>query len=84
MLVPADFVVYTEGGVVLVEVKSGSRISGGSLASYKNKYEPRVSVRLSMNNLQCNGNLLSIPLPLADQLYKYIHLYFSEYNDRRR
>ena len=55
-----------------VEVKSATRISGGSLASYTSRYKPSLRARFSMNNLQYNGGLISIPLPLADWILRLI------------
>ena len=61
-----EFLIGHIDQVIPVEVKSATRISGGSLASYTSRYNPSLRVRLSMNNLQYNGGLISIPLPLAD------------------
>ena len=63
-----EFLIEHVDQIVPVEVKSATRISGGSLASYTNRYNPLLRVRFSMNNLQFNSGLLSIPLPLADRL----------------
>jgi predicted AAA+ superfamily ATPase len=65
-----DFIVENEGNIIPIEIKSGSRISGKSLAEYRKKYQPNLLVRFSLNNMQYNDGMLSLPLPLADWLKK--------------
>ena len=61
-----DFLV-NDGLIILpIEVKSDSRISGKSFAEYDKKYQPALRIRYSMKNLKKDGNLLNIPLYLAD------------------
>ena len=50
-----------------VEVKSGVSIKGKSLAEYEKKYAPKLRLRFSMQNLKKDGNLINIPLFLADR-----------------
>lgn len=69
-----EFLVEHIDQVIPIEVKSATRISRGSLASYTNRYNPSLRVRFSMNNLQYNGGLFSIPLPLADWIMKLIDM----------
>ena len=73
-----EFLLELAGSVVPVEVKSATRISGSSLASYTNRYHPDLRVRFSMNNLQYNGGLLSVPLPLADWLLRLLSMSAAE------
>lgn len=61
-----DFLLEYIDKVIPIEVKSSTRISGGSLASYTQRYNPSLRIRFSLNNLQYNEGLLSVPLPLAD------------------
>ncbi len=61
-----DFLVEYNDNIIPVEVKSGTRISGTSLAVYNNKYNPMCKIRYSLNNIQYNNGLLNIPIPLAD------------------
>ena len=67
-----EFLIEHIDQVIPVEVKSATRISGGSLASYTSRYKPSLRARFSMNNLQYNGGLISIPLPLADWILRLI------------
>ncbi len=60
-----EFVVQWGTEVIPVEVKAGANLGGRSLSVYNNKYAPRHRIRLSTQNLQYNGGLLSCPLPLA-------------------
>lgn len=63
-----DFIWQMDSGVVPIEVKSETRISGKSLSVYSKQFKPPVRVRISMNNLRENDGLLSCPIPLSDWL----------------
>lgn len=69
-----DFLIEHVSEVIPVEVKSGTRISGASLASYGNKYHPIHKLRFTLNNLQYRDGLLNIPLPLADWTKRFLKL----------
>ena len=73
-----DFLIEHGGHIIPIEVKSSTRISGGSLASYFHKYNPALRIRFSMNNLHFNDGLLSIPLPLADWTHQLVGQIFAE------
>ncbi len=62
-----EYIVQRGMDVVPVEVKSGTSVTGKSLAEYNKKYAPRLRVRFSMLNLKRDGTLLNIPLFLADR-----------------
>ena len=57
-----------------VEVKSEGNIESISLKKYKEKYGAKTKLRLrfSMQNLKLDGDLLNIPLFLADHAYRLI------------
>lgn len=57
-----DFVVQIHGKIVPIEVKSGQNVKGKSLRVYRDRYEPELSVRFSMRDVEYNGGLLNIPL----------------------
>ena len=66
-----DFVTQFKGNIVPIEVKSGENVKAKSLRVYRDKYQPRLSVRFSMKSIEMNGGLLNIPLYnswLFDQL----------------
>lgn len=59
-----DFLVQRKNDIIPIEVKVGGR----SLRKFKEKYENevRLRVRLSLANLKLDGDMLNIPLFLAD------------------
>lgn len=65
-----EFLLEVGNDIVPVEVKAEGNISGRSLSVYTQKYSPARRIRFSMNNLQENGGLYSIPSPMADWLTK--------------
>lgn len=65
-----EFLLEVGTDIVPVEVKAEGNISGRSLSVYTQKYSPARRIRFSMNNLQENGGLYSIPSPMADWLTK--------------
>lgn len=62
-----DFLIQRGADVIPVEVKADTNIRGRSLVEYEKKYSPTLRIRYSMLNLSLNGNLLNIPLFLADR-----------------
>lgn len=69
-----EFLIDKSGEVIPVEVKAEGNTSGRSLSVYSEKYSPAHRIRFSMNNLQKNGGLYSIPNPLADWTNKLLSL----------
>lgn len=69
-----EFLIDKSGEVIPVEVKAEGNTSGRSLSVYSGKYNPEHRIRFSMNNLQKNGGLYSIPNPLADWTIKLLSL----------
>lgn len=67
-----DFIIQHEAEVIPVEVKSGMSITGKSLSVYDGLYHPKLKIRFSMNGLKRDGNLLNIPLYLADWTKKIV------------
>lgn len=61
-----EFLIDVDGEVIPVEVKAEGNTNGRSLSVYTEKFSPSRRIRISMNNLQENGGLYSIPNPLAD------------------
>jgi predicted AAA+ superfamily ATPase len=64
-----DFVIQHENLVLPVEVKSGDNVDSESLKTYKRLFanDTPLRVRFSLKNLTLDGDILNIPLPLADQ-----------------
>ncbi len=70
-----EFVIQHGSEIIPIEVKAEENVGGKSLTVYDNKYQPKIRVRFSSNNLQKNGNLLSIPSPMACWLEKFINAF---------
>jgi len=69
-----DFLLQNSLDIIPIEVKSAHSIAGKSLAVYDNLYSPKLRIRFSFNNLKKDGNLLNIPVFLADWTKKWIEL----------
>ena len=67
-----EFLIDVAGEVIPVEVKAEGNMSGRSLSVYTQKFSPAKRIRISMNNLQFNDGLYSIPNPLADWTLRLI------------
>ena len=67
-----DFLVADGLSVVPIEVKSDRRISGKSFAEYDKKYHPDLRIRFSMNNIKKDGNLLNLPIFMAEWVGSYL------------
>ncbi len=80
-----DFLLQRKNDVIPIEVKSEGNVEGRSL-KFKEKYEDavKIRVRFSQANLKLDGDVLNIPLFLADSTDKLIgialrELYGEEY-----
>jgi predicted AAA+ superfamily ATPase len=69
-----DFLIQYNMDIIPVEVKSAHNISGKSLHVYNQLYSPQLRIRYSFNNVRKDGNLLNIPVFLADWTKKLISL----------
>lgn len=67
-----DFLITKGLTVIPIEVKSDRRISGKSFAEYDKKYHPDLRIRFSMNNIKKDGNLLNLPIFMADWVGSYL------------
>lgn len=59
-----DFLLYTKDGIIPLEVKADDTVQSKSLYTYKEKYHPKYSIRMSMRNFGFDKekNIKSIPL----------------------
>ena len=57
-----DFVVDTGSDVIPVEVKAGQNLQAKSLKAYREKYQPKLSIRTSMADYKREDWLLNLPL----------------------
>lgn len=64
-----DFIVQLDNDIIPVEVKAEANTEAKSLRIYKEKFGDKVKlrVRFSLDNLKLDGDLLNIPLFLADE-----------------
>ena len=69
-----DFIIQDSNDIIPIKVKSGDSKKHKSLTSYNNKYSPKVSIRISMDNLSKDGNILNIPLFLLDRIDDFIKI----------
>lgn len=71
-----DFLVQQGNDVFPVEVKAATSVHSRSLVRYKEKFGDTVKlrVRFSLQNLRLDGDLLNIPLFLADETCRLIAL----------
>ena len=74
------FVVQRENDIIPVEVKAGENVRMTSIKNYYKQYESETPllVRLSLRNLSLDGNVLNVPLFLADQLDKLIGIALNQ------
>ncbi len=71
-----DFLIQRENDIFPVEVKAETNTKSRSLKKYKELYPDTVKLRIrfSLDNLKLDGDLLNIPLFMADQCDRLIRL----------
>lgn len=69
-----DFLLQSNTSLLPVEVKSGTRLNGKSLGIYINRFDTKLALRYSMNNLKRDDVILNIPIFLADWTEKLLEL----------
>ena len=57
-----DFLINIKGNVIPVEVKSATNTKSKSLKIYKEKYNPKYSIKISTKNFGYANNIKSVPL----------------------
>lgn len=67
-----DFIIQHNNKIIPIEVKSNKSTNNISLTRYNEKFKPDISIRLSMNNLVKDGNILNIPLFLLEYINNFI------------
>ena len=60
-----DFLLYNKDGIIPVEVKAGDNTQSKSLNIYREKYNPKYSIRISTKNFGFTNGIKSIPLYAA-------------------
>jgi len=72
-----DFLIQYKNDIIPVEVKSNENVKSRSLTLYNEMYQPKLRIRFSLRNLKNEGNLINIPLFMADFCTKLIENYFA-------
>lgn len=75
-----DFLIQNENDVIPVEVKAEKNLKSKSLKKFKEKYKEdiKLRVRFSFDNLKLDGDILNIPLFMADYTKKLINIALKE------
>ena len=75
-----DFMIQRENEIFPVEVKAEANTESRSLKKYKEKFgeRTRLRIRFSLDNLKLDGDLLNIPLFLADEADRLIGLALAQ------
>ena len=63
-----DFLLDNGESVIPVEVKAEVNLKAKSLKVYKEKYNPEISVRISMNDYKKEEWLLNLPLYMTEEI----------------
>lgn len=79
-----DFLIQAGNHIIPLEVKSGRSITSTSLKYYGTHYPEQtpLRVRFSLKNLALDGNLLNIPLWLADESARLVALALKAGSER--
>ena len=69
-----DLLIQYKNELIPVEIKSDMNIQSKSLGVYRKSFEPNLSIRYSLKNLELNNGILNIPLFLADRTLELVQL----------
>ena len=61
-----DFLIQFRNEIIPVEVKADTNVTGKSLTFYEKQFAPKCRIRYSLKNVKLDGNLLNLPLFMAD------------------
>ena len=67
-----EFLIQWGTHIIPVEAKSAISVKSKSLSIYNDNYHPSIRLRFSMKNLAQSGNLINIPLFLADKTTDFL------------
>jgi predicted AAA+ superfamily ATPase len=73
-----DFIIDNGSDVVPIEVRAEINLQAKSLKSYREKYDPRLSIRTSMSDYKDEGWLLNLPLWAVEMINP--HNVINKYN----
>lgn len=73
-----EFIISYQGRIIPIEVKSGvNSLKSKSLASYKEKYKPDISIKLSGRNLCFEEKQINAPLYMAGKINELIERFMK-------
>lgn len=72
-----DFITEMHNIIVPIEVKSGTNVKAKSLKTFRDNYNPQLSIRFSLKPLEYNQGLLNLPIYLAGMAEPYIDQYLQ-------
>lgn len=67
-----DFLIQYQNNIIPVEAKATINLQAKSLKSFRQKYEPKISIRTSLADYEENTGLFNIPLYDIENLKKII------------
>ncbi|MDR3272727.1 MAG: ATP-binding protein [Flavobacteriaceae bacterium] len=67
-----DFLLQKSGEIIPIEVKSSLSTKARSLSLYRKNYNPKISIKFSLKNLEKQDDLLNLPLYLSDFLNVFL------------
>ena len=77
-----DFLIQRENDIFPIEVKSEKNTTGKSIKKFKEIFpeQTKLRIRFSLDNLKLDGDMLNIPLFMADKTDKMIGLALAALN----
>ena len=63
-----DFIIQTDSHIIPLEVKSTTNLKSKSLISYREKYNPSISIKTSLSDFSIKDGLYYIPLYMIEYL----------------
>ncbi len=67
-----DFIIQIEGSIIPIEAKASTNLQAKSLKIYRDKYEPKISIRTSTADYKDNEGLYDIPLYLIEMIKEIV------------
>lgn len=69
-----DFIIENKNEIIPIEVKSGENYHNTSLTNYNKKFDNKISVRFSLDNLDIRDKIINIPLFMIGELEQIIEI----------
>ena len=69
-----DFIMQYQNEIIPIEVKAGKSLNNTSLKVYNEIHKPNIRIRFPMSNLNKDGNLINIPLFMAEYVKKIVEM----------